>query len=470
MKTFYLFSIMLLPIALNAQHRDAHNRALENETQSIQPVLFKTNLVKDSTLSYDWNTTTQDWVYTDKSLIKYNNDTLENCTIRYQWSDFTETWDIQAVKIETTYTPDGQKSEVLGKSWNTQNNTFQNSYKETYTYNSEGKATKYEAAEWSEADLGWRTTTIEMMEYDESNRLVLFELYQWDENSDRWTGLLRFTNTTFDESDRVAESFDYKWESTYWASSPYYKYEHEYNEEGSRTRYSGYELDETTNLWVERHRDENTYTESNQLDVSLRYSLNRETDSLELIGKSEFTYSSYGSYTSLGYTYDRSTEEWLLSGKFSSLFDENGNQILSESYYCSSPDNCRGSIKFEHVYAPDGHKTETTTFVWDESTNDWTKVRLFEAFYSEYQKQEEVSELSNTPFNQLQIFPNPASSFVKLNMPAARLSLYTPEGRLVLDDIVSQGDRSNISHLPKGLYIYHITTKTESSTGKLIVN
>lgn len=461
---------MLVPSILDAQHLDAHKRTLENEVQSIQPALVKSNLVQDSTLAYDWNTATQDWVYTDKSISKYNTDTLESCKVRYKWSESTETWDSQAFKIETTYTPDGQKSEVLGKNWDTQNDRFENSYKETYTYNSDGKATKYETAEWSEEDADWRTTTIEMMEYDESNRLALFELYQWDENSNKWIGLLRFTNTAFDESDRVTESFDYEWESTDWSSSPYYRYEHEYNEAGSRTRYSGYEFDETTNLWVERHRDENTYTESNLLDISLRYSLNRETGNLELTGKSEFTYTSHGSYTSLGYTYNSSTDEWSLSGKYSSLFDENGNQILSESYYCVTPDDCRGSIKFEHMHDPDGYETGTTTFVWDESTDDWTKVRLFKSYYSEYQEQEEESELSTTTFNEIQIFPNPASSFVQLTTIGARLSMYNSEGRLVLDDIINHGERTNISHLPKGLYIYHITTKAKSSTGKLIIN
>ncbi|MEO9476140.1 MAG: T9SS type A sorting domain-containing protein [Cyclobacteriaceae bacterium] len=470
MKKLYLFTITLLPLFLGAQHLERQMRTLKSEVQSIQLVPFPANLVKDSTVSYDWNSTTQAWLYTDKSIMKYNNDTLENCKTLYKWSESTQSWDTELTKIETTYTPDGQKSEVLGTVWNTQSNTFQNSYKETYTYNSDGKATKYEKAEWSESNLGWRTTTIEMMEYDESNRLVLFELYQWDEISDKWTGLLRFTNTAFDESGFVTESFDYKWESTDWSSSPYYKYEHDYNEAGFRTRYSGYEFDEASNLWVERNRDENAYNNSNQLDSSLHYSLNRETANLELVSKSEYTYSEHNSYTSQGYTYNQTTGKWVLSGKSTSLFDENGNQLLSEHYYCTSADNCYGTIKFEHVYAPEKYETETTTFVWDESTNDWTKVRLFESYYSEYQAQKEESELSAAILSDIEIFPNPASSFVQLNVAEARLSLYNSEGRLVLEGIINPGDRTNISHLPRGLYVYRITAKTESTTGKLIIN
>jgi len=68
------------------------------------------------------------------------------------------------------------------------------------------------------------------------------------------------------------------------------------------------------------------------------------------------------------------------------------------------------------------------------------------------------------------LYPNPASDYVTISVPEGngKVELFTIQGQLTLRANITGTYRITISHLPKGVYIVRVSTKSGTTTQKLI--
>jgi hypothetical protein len=86
------------------------------------------------------------------------------------------------------------------------------------------------------------------------------------------------------------------------------------------------------------------------------------------------------------------------------------------------------------------------------------------------------TQLSNTAYNaqDLRIFPNPASEFITIQTDydkALELNIYNALGERVMHETVSDLKQINIAHLPKGFYVYTLSSLNQFvKSGPLVLN
>ncbi|MHB1278430.1 MAG: T9SS type A sorting domain-containing protein [Bacteroidia bacterium] len=151
------------------------------------------------------------------------------------------------------------------------------------------------------------------------------------------------------------------------------------------------------------------------------------------------------------------------------------------------------SLRTEYVYDPMGHRMQTVSYqyagnAWSISSGDRDSIEY--GIYDEVKKQT-LSFYSNSSQNweylneerfyyhglsigdltkqNLVVFPNPASSWVILNveMPLAEVRLMDLQGKSYTLPV--ENNRVDIRQLPEGIYILQVTRQGEYLTGKLAI-
>lgn len=74
--------------------------------------------------------------------------------------------------------------------------------------------------------------------------------------------------------------------------------------------------------------------------------------------------------------------------------------------------------------------------------------------------------------SQVRLYPSPAKDAVQLDLPKGEtgaLRLFDAQGNMVLQNLVSDNNQLNVSHLPRGLYIAKIELKDGLATKRLLL-
>jgi hypothetical protein len=98
-------------------------------------------------------------------------------------------------------------------------------------------------------------------------------------------------------------------------------------------------------------------------------------------------------------------------------------------------------------------------------------------FWSEFTN---IIEDCNTDIEKLSlassitIYPNPAKDNIHITLPEnvhqAIFSLYDMQGKILLQQEISNQDAVQVSNLAAGIYIYNVTTEKQNHRGQLTIN
>ena len=196
---------------------------------------------------------------------------------------------------------------------------------------------------------------------------------------------------------------------------------------------------------------------------------------------------------------------WVREYKEITEYNSRRQETRGVSYTGQSADAINstwvGSSNREYTYDAQGNMSEEKDYVWNSHTEEWDaepSLTKIENTYKEgklmcAERQEDYgsgwetvgkdfyyySEAtgvqateSNTARHLLLVYPNPAEQYVyfkplqTLNNP--RFKLYNTVGEEVINKFIANKKSISVQHLPNGVYIYVITDKGQTQSGKLI--
>ncbi len=276
--------------------------------------------------------------------------------------------------------------------------------------------------------------------YDDIGNLILKIYYPWDKSTSQWVPTVK-NEYTHDTNGNKNSCYSYYWNKamSQWINSS--KSESAYDANGKLTEYTNYNWDSNTSQWI----------------INTKYTLDTNRNTILFID------SDYSGQFKLEYTYDGNGNLILIVPYY---WEKNMSQwIEHELKRFERPD----IWKQEYAYDSSGNKTMEINYNWDETANRFVNGTKTTWFYSDLN----FTSIPNTPLNKLTVYPNPAKDFIVFDLPngseSATIELYDIQGKMVVQQKLTETKQIAVGHLPKGLYLYRLTNGETFSTGKLVV-
>jgi hypothetical protein len=84
--------------------------------------------------------------------------------------------------------------------------------------------------------------------------------------------------------------------------------------------------------------------------------------------------------------------------------------------------------------------------------------------------QENTTSIINTSANENIIYPNPSNNYLILKGQDSKyIRIFNMEGRLILDELLSNNNRINVGHLDSGMYLIELEDSFGIKTNKKII-
>ena len=356
----------------------------------------------------------QDWVASEKEVYSYADDNtlLDIYVYKYEdsawqvsekqlaviedgrivayvdsvYSQWDDKWTPSAM---TTITYDDATGMVtlLTANWDSYNEEWNNSEKQSTIYDSEGRQIYIESYRWSydynNQSYYWYGTNKAEYGYNERGNLIMTASYYWSRYDTVWVGNYK-NESDYDEYGNKILDASYNWstEKQAWYGS-YRKYEYAYDSNGNQTLYAQYKWDDDKWAWVGVSRSENEFDADGINIMSTYYN---GTDTLgNWIGSSKSGY-----YTKNGiryneyYRWDNTRKDWR--GENKSEYCYTDNYYMSTSYNWDDSEWCWvGSSRYEETYTQ--NSMDAINYIWDRTANAWAP---------DLKEQKEITETATT--------------------------------------------------------------------------
>jgi hypothetical protein len=219
------------------------------------------------------------------------------------------------------------------------------------------------------------------------------------------------------------------------------------------------------------------------------------------VSKSEVDFNLLGYVTlRVEYIWDENLNDWIGIWKGETSYNEFGDNISDIYYEWNTVLNdwyvFRGN-QWERTYNASDRETSTIHYKWSHDSNDWSYSSKFDMFYNEegnivikvYNEWDlenndweliyktfysyrlgYVTEIPENEFKEINIYPNPATSYLRIDGLTNPLyvSIYSLQGILVFQE-TAFNELLDISRLPQGVYIIVLHNDNKYAlSGKLI--
>ena len=154
------------------------------------------------------------------------------------------------------------------------------------------------------------------------------------------------------------------------------KSERTFDANGNQTLSISYSWNTTTQSFVLYYKRESTYDANGNQTLSIFYNWNTDTQSFVPSSKSESTYDANGNYTLLiGYDWNTDTQSFVPYHKGEYTYDANGNFTLYVSYYWNTDtQSFVPNYKIESTYDTNGNQTLYVRYSWNSSSQSFVPL------------------------------------------------------------------------------------------------
>jgi hypothetical protein len=425
-------------------------------------------------LTYKWDANIKIWIIKTKDIWEY--DQWANLVLAKRYGYDNGSW-IGYSKDENAYDEYGNEIMfTLYDSWNDTLDFFVPSFKKETTWLN-GVVTSWTTYNW-------------------------IEDYSDDVNHGRWLPKDR-TESTLNVNGDISAKIMFNWSvnQNSWINNS--KSDYTFDEHGRTVsnQISLYQNDQ----WVNSSKIITTYTDS--LYVTLMYSFNTLLNDWEINYKLTGILDSQNNILSVeSYNYFAPDDLWQLSTKYEYTYDNGGNKT-SEIAANWNAISSEFEYIYKNVYGYDANKNMilSSNFLWDTIKGDWSEDRRTEVIkdiygntitifllfsdstgykhidyvddngnailYEHYQgfpdnwtlykrgyyfvKEEIPTNVQIVEQAGLDIFPNPAFDFIRINgnIENGRIKIYDLQGNLKIEKSIGEEREVSISGLPNGTYI-----------------
>jgi hypothetical protein len=263
--------------------------------------------LKDSSMSYRWDTTANDWTLNDRLIYKY--DTKGN-NIEYSYAWFMSELDQWYNSFKATYEFDQLNRQIRGINyiWGFMTNDWEYSGKNEATYRSDNLMETNTTFIWDAGTSQWKNSSKTEYSYDANGNTTEYLYYQWDSASANWVKNSK-TVYSYDNNNNVTETISSNWLNQAWANSTKTLYEYTAN---NLTKLTVQVWDDTLQIWVNEYKTESTYDANNRSATSQNYMWNKDTQLWENFWKYSYTYDTDGNMTEdRSWIWDTDKNDWV---------------------------------------------------------------------------------------------------------------------------------------------------------------
>lgn len=416
-----------------------------------------------------WDDVSNDWIYSTKDEIDYNTHGNKTLSVSFSWNNLSKTWKNDEKKL-FEYNSDGDLISVVSYSWNSIKNALEKYDEENYSYDftpdnekrveiiSRGIPYKQEAfvdykkrieiydasgnliskEEYQLLVVGeeWRKKSKVEYKYNSNGKCTEYITFKRDPFSEGWLASAK-QNIVFDENDRQILKTEYEWDNSVddWRNSSELKMGYDAN---------GNEILRVYYRW-------NTF-ENNWVGSS----------------KSDWIYDDFGNQLLNAFSvWNYNLKKWSYHFRQEIVADAEGKPIRTIYYDCNSVfDSCVEYFKQEHEYNSDGYLSYDHGYNW--KNNKWEKEGITTYYYSP----RKGNSIENEAAEALQITPNPVvDGFVINGLSDAgdvQLKIVDMNGRVVKNQLVSNGGYVDCSALSSGVYVISLLDGSKVLTEKLV--
>lgn len=272
----------------------------------------------DSSLSWTWITSKNEWIFSNKSNSTYNNMNKETERLCFQWDTTNKTW-VNTSKDEFTYEP-------LSGKWNLHVASKWNDFRWQWVFN-----TKWETA------------------YDENDSLILEKNFYWDTLNNSWIPRSQ-EEYTYDNHGNILTYTHFSWE-TFW--KPSYKHEYSYDTNGNMLSCIYWQtLSVDISELILSNKEEKTYYANGRCSTWTQFAWDTLKSSWTPRTQKNYRYNGLGQILGMDKLYwNESSGIWEAgSGSESYLYDSTGHVVEYLVYGANNVDK-----QFTYSYDKDGY-------------------------------------------------------------------------------------------------------------------
>ncbi len=335
-------------------------------------------------------------------------------------------------KTEYSYDDEERMVEEIQSDWDYATGSYVYGTKQTYSYDESDNRTSWLEYEWNQTTNEWEGSYIINYEYDTAGNRIYRERLDIDSTN---TFVLSWKNDyTYNSNNQLTYKISHQWENTdsIWIKSYQCNYEYDAYE---NTIYEDKLLwDSTANEWVFDYQENFEYDASGNTILQNHQGWDTTSSSLITEYQNDYTYDFETLYSEI--VFPPEYEYWNISNLV--YFDQYANMMLQKN---SS----------------------------EQKNNQLTTTEVFNFFYS----QKITSGLVLSEQNELKVFPNPASSFIDVeiedSLQPLTIELYNIQGQKMITKQLTDSKRLDVSGLYSGLYIYRLTQNNQIHSGKILI-
>ena len=201
-----------------------------------------------------------------------------------------------------------------------------------------------------------------------------------------------------------------------------------------------------------------TYNETGSKTAKTNYDISYSSDSttISYAQKNEFTYDNYGNMLTMTESdYKSDTRDYTIQGKYEFGYDISKN--LSE-------------VSMGNLTGLECNNKLTDYKYYTYTDSKYVLAGTIKFYYSNRTIETGNAQIANQSF---WISPNPVTEYVKFNVPGSEghlsVVIINLQGKTVLEKQVENNAPLNINYLNKGLYLYKVTDNTTTYNGKIIL-
>lgn len=453
MKTVFLllgltFSINVLPqisdkflsnfLNLNTPYT---NRPISSNSKQNKNTVIE---LKDSTYTWDWNSSLVAWDY--PSRIKYSYNSLNEKTGElYEHSSAENVWSKSS--RYTDYVYDSRHNMLSNVNQNWIESQWKNSTKLNYTYDELNNNLSYMPQYWDEASMSWMNILRLNSTYNSSNKLLTKHLQIWN------TNIL-------------------DWENNYLGTATYNS-----SNENELVNYLEQNWSTELKKWVTTGQAINFIYENGDLTNLTWQGWNSTTLAFETTTRYIATYDGYHHILNeLWQSRNKTTNTWINDYITYYNYDVNGNLIFRGGQTWNTTAN-KWDNYYEENYAYDLNNNQISRLLmyWQKSSSTYVNSYREENYYPDFTTGIVDKFIKS---DDVLIYPNPVMnsfmiSFSNSERKNAKVEIINDLGKIVQSDILGNelylNKKISVSSLNSGIYFVRTTLGHKVYNSKIIV-
>lgn len=437
---------------------------------------FKTKSIALSTpgrsVNYYWDDFNSSWVYSDTSLYQYDavgrivSETHRNGG--------------PVSRTQFTFSASGELIKEYGEFWNSMQNNWDPTYRDTYVYNSQGILTLFTNESFDSSSQLWELQygMKALLTYNANGQLLDNIIQSWDNMSQSWENSFRETGFVYDLAGNILQYEGKNFNNNVWENSFRYKLVYGANNQPSilEIEYwglSSYEKD-TRFINLSFHNWCGFYCNQTLISTgTIQAWGSPQANQWNTVSRTNITLDAFGGRVQLDEEYLNG--QWQNQFRYTESFD---NQYRYTGW--KYEDWNSGSNQWEvnsqsvenHSYDASFNLTQTIFQNWNSQDN--ALMNTLRKDYSDFQMVVGLNEtLQGLEF---QIYPNPVETEITIFSGNSvskirQFTLYDAYGRVLLSSPLEEEQMTlNRGDLAAGIYVYELLSSNGAKqNGKLIL-